>query len=222
MIIVKLIGGLGNQMFQYAAARRLAWRHGTLLKLDLSFLDGKQTGGTHRCFQLDHLNITAKRASRLEIALTTRQGNNLLKAMAVQISQKAGFTKHNPNIYCEKHFHFDPAVLTLPDNTYLKGYWQSEKYFRDIGEIIRREFTVKQPLSEKYMTLAKIIQATNSVSVHVRRGDYVTDEKTNATHGVCNPDYYLESESRIAHFVKNPHFYVFSDDPGWVSENMRF
>ena len=222
MIIVKLMGGLGNQMFQYATARRLAWRHGTALKLDLSFLESEQTGVTPRCFQLDHLSIIAERAPCQEVAMMTGQKNHFLETAAVQLFQKVGLAKHNPNLYCEKHFHFDPAVLTLPDNTYLEGYWQSEKYFRDIGEIIRREFIVKLPLANKNQTLAESIRATNSVSVHVRRGDYVADEKTKANHGVCNPDYYLECESRIAHIVNNPHLFVFSDDPEWVSENMKF
>lgn len=222
MIIVKLMGGLGNQMFQYAAAKRLAWRHGTSLNLDLSFLESKQTGGTPRRFQLEHLNIIAQKASRMEIALMTGKGNSFLETAAVQILQKTGFTKHNPNICRETHFHFDPEILALPDNTYLEGYWQSEKYFKGIGAIIRSEFTVKSPLSEKNLALAEIIQATNSVSVHVRRGDYVTDEKTNASHGVCNPDYYLECESRIGHTVNNPHLFVFSDDSEWVIENIRF
>jgi hypothetical protein len=221
MIIVKLMGGLGNQMFQYAVARRLAWRHETRLKLDLSFLEGDQTGNTQRKPVLSHLCISAERASHWEVANITGSGRNILESTAVKLFQKSALAKLRPSVCREKHIHFDPIVLTLPDNSYLDGYWQSEKYFRDIEDIIREEFTVNYPLAGENLELAEIIQVTNSVSVHVRRGDYVASPNVNAFHGVCSADYYQDAVMEIASLIPVPNFFIFSDDAGWVKEHLK-
>ncbi|HXE95465.1 MAG TPA: alpha-1,2-fucosyltransferase [Dongiaceae bacterium] len=214
MIIVKLIGGLGNQMFQYAAARSLSLRHGTELKLDLFFLEGEQVGNTPRKFELDNFCITAEKASRWEVSSMSGRGSSRLATTCARLFQRAaGYTD-----YREKFFHFDPRVSTLPDNVYLEGYWQSERYFADIGDIIRKEFMVTPPLTGRNLELACEIQSVNSVSLHVRRGDYVTEEKT---HGVCDIEYYRKAEERVAQELGNPEFFVFSDDPEWVASNLK-
>lgn len=217
MILVKLMGGLGNQMFQYAAARSLCRRHGTSLKLDLSFLESDQAGNTSRTFELDHFCITAEKATRWEISTMSGKSKTVLETVLARIFQRlSGNTG-----YREKQFQFDPQVLTLPDNVYLEGYWQSECYFSDIDEIIRNELTVRSPLLDKNLELAEEILAVNAVSLHVRRGDYVMDEKTRAAHGVCDLDYYLRAEDRVAKSIENPHYFVFSDDPEWAAENLK-
>lgn len=218
MIIVKLMGGLGNQMFQYAAARSLSWRHGTVLKLDLSFLEGDQSGDTPRIYKLDHFYITAEKASRWEVSTMSGRGNAFLPTAFARFFQKNAADHAN---YREKSFHYDPQLLDQPDNVYLEGYWQSERYFTDIREVIRKDFTVKTPLTDKNRKLADEIQAVNSVSLHVRRGDYVMDEKTIAKHGVCSLEYYLRAEDRVAEIQADPHFFVFSDDPEWVADNLK-
>ena len=127
MIIVRLIGGLGNQFYQYAAARRLAAMHNAVLKLDIS---GFETYKLHK-YSLSAFNIQENFASPEEVAA--------LRGVR------------------EKQFHFDPDILRLPDNVYLDGYWQSEKYFADIAPIIRREFTVKTPQIGRDRQLAEQI-----------------------------------------------------------------
>lgn len=219
MIIVKLMGGMGNQMFQYAAARSLSWRHGTALKLDLSFLEGEQAGNTLRTFELDRFCITAEKASRWEIStLSDSKGRAGLEATFVKIFQR--LTGHTS--YRERWFHYDPNLMTLPDNAYLEGYWQSERYFADIREIIRNEFTLKAPLAGKNLELSDEIQSVNAVSLHVRRGDYVMDKKTCEMHGFCDLDYYRKAEAKILQTLKDPCFFVFSDDPEWVAKNLKF
>lgn len=217
MVIVYLKGGLGNQMFQYAAARSLSWRHGTTLKLDISFLEGDQAGHTSRTFELDHFCITAEKASRWEISTMSGTGKTGLNTAVTRIFQRvADYTG-----YREKWFQFDPDLLTFPANVYLEGYWQSERYFADIREIIRKEFKVITPLKDKNLEFSDEIQAVNAVSLHVRRGDYVMDEKTRAMHGVCDLAYYLRAEDRITQTLRDPYFFVFSDDPEWVSDNLK-
>lgn len=221
MIIVKLIGGLGNQMFQYAAARRLAIRHNTELKLDLSFLENRQEVTTHRVYELKHLNINATIATPHEVAEFTGEYKNRYQATLMRLRRIAGLAIFHPNVYVEPHFHFDPAVLDAPDNSYLDGYWQSENYFKDIGNIIQNEFTVITGQGERNRQLAEEIKATESVSIHVRRGDFVSDKATKEFHGVCSLNYYKSAIDRIRSQVRSPHFFVFSDDPEWVKENLE-
>ena len=116
---------------------------------------------------------------------------------------------------------FNPAILNLPDNIYLEGYWNSEKYFIDFADIIRREFTLKIPQSGKNKELAEMIGSTQSVSIHIRRGDYILDEQANKTHGMCGLDYYHSCVEHLAGAVGEPHFFVFSDDPAWCRDNLR-
>jgi hypothetical protein len=120
----------------------------------------------------------------------------------------------------EQFFHFDPNILKVSGHVYLDGYWQSERYFKDTEEIIRREFAIKRESDNANKQMADIIINTNAVSVHVRRSDYVNDTKTNETHGTCSLEYYREGTEIIARENPNPHFFVFSDDPIWVKRNL--
>jgi hypothetical protein len=123
----------------------------------------------------------------------------------------------------EKHFNFDKSVLFLRDDIYLQGYWQSEKYFKDISHIIRREFTLREPLSEASQQIAqKIKTSANSVSLHIRRGDYISNPTTNSVHGVCSLRYYQECVQVLNEKVGDVSLFVFSDDPVWVKENLSY
>lgn len=218
MIIVKLVGGLGNQMFQYAAARSLSLRLGVSLKLDLSFLEGNQTGDTSRLYKLNHFCLISEKASLDEASKMSGRGKSFLPTVFGQFFQMRVDGKSE---YIEKSFHYDPQLLGQPDNVYLVGYWQSERYFADINEVIRSDFTFKNPLADKNRELADEIQAVNSVSLHIRRGDYVMDEKIRAIHGGCGLEYYVRAEGWAAQKIEHPHFFVFSDDPVWVRENFK-
>lgn len=217
MIIVKLMGGLGNQMFQYAAARSLALRHGVPLKLDMSFLEGSQIGNTRRHYALGHFAVTADKATSWEVSQMTGCGRTTLETIASRIS--GAF--HRFVYYRERCFHYDKQVFHLPDNTYLEGYWQSEKYFDDIAEIIRQEFTVVTLPDRKNRELADYIRTVPAVSLHVRRGDYVNDPVTKAVHGVCNIEYYCKAVELLLQSVDNPYLFIFSDDPNWCATNLR-
>ncbi|CAH2031084.1 alpha-1,2-fucosyltransferase [Trichlorobacter ammonificans] len=218
MIVVKLMGGLGNQMFQYATGRRLALRHGVPLKLDLTFLEGNQAGSTPRRFALHCFAIEAAKATPWEVALMTGRGTSfVLHSVFARLSGAIrGFSQ-----YRERWFQYDPEVLCLPDNVYLEGYWQSPRYFDDSAEIIRREFNLKTEPEGKNRELADRIDSVAAVSLHVRRGDYVTDPVTNAVHGICGPDYYDAAVTTMTQLVKEPEFFVFSDDPAWCREELK-
>jgi hypothetical protein len=121
----------------------------------------------------------------------------------------------------EKHFNFDSRILELSGTAYLNGYWQSEKYFMDAGDAIRSDFDLScgpSPVSER---IAGSIANSQSVSIHVRRGDYVTNSAVGGYHGEQRLDYYLASIKHIAQNVRSPHFFVFSDDPVWCRTNLK-
>lgn len=222
MIIAKLTGGLGNQMFQYAAARRLACLHNAALKLDISFLDKGLNSTTPRTFLLNHLAVTASIATPHEVAEITGEGKSALQSVLSRVCTVMGMSQQCNGVFNERSFNFDPDVLALPDNTYLAGYWQSEKYFQDIENIIRSEFVSENNLESRNLETADLIKTTNSVALHVRRGDYVADAHVHKVHGVCSIDYYHRSVKKIADTVGKIHLFVFSDDPKWASENLVF
>ena len=140
MIISRIIGGLGNQLFQYAVARQLAIKHNTELKLDVS---GFSTYKLHD-YSLHNFNIVESFASKEEIARLA-PSQSMVEVLYRRVLQKK--RKYNKTHIVETDsFYFNPDILDLPDNVYIDGYWLSEKYFSDIKNIIHDEFTIKSPL----------------------------------------------------------------------------
>ncbi len=214
MIISRLVGGLGNQMFQYAAGLRLASARNTQLKLDLSAFEDR-TIRTPRCYELGAFAVTAELADPEEIAALVERGDRLLGRLAARWSH-GRFS--SPAL--ERAFHFDPGVLSLADGVVLRGYWQSERYFADAADQVRREFCWKRDPAGKNAAMIADITNCNSVSLHVRRGDYLTNPDAHEMHGVCSIDYYQRAVAYIVDRVSDPTFFLFSDEPDWVRENL--
>jgi Glycosyl transferase family 11 len=120
----------------------------------------------------------------------------------------------------EAYFHYDPALETANAPAYVVGYWQSERYFAAHADQIRRDFTPSKPLEPENAVIAAVISGTTAVSLHVRRGDYVSDAKTQAVHGVCGLDYYARAMAHIEAQIASPRYIVFSDDPDWTRANL--
>ena len=216
LIIVKLIGGLGNQMFQYALGRYLAMKNNSTLKLDIQgFKNYKLRNYDLNCFNIQENIATSK--DLLGVSLPSdRFIRKLGKYVEMRITgfQQIQYIK-------EQNSDFQPEILSLGDNVYLEGYWQSEKYFSDIKNIIQKEFDFVDPLTSTSQDLAERIQNCEAVSLHVRRGDYVSDPKTNNVHGVCEVEYYCSAISMINKEVDSPHYFIFSDDPEWACSNIK-
>ena len=130
------------------------------------------------------------------------------------IKTKTGFT--------DKKYHLQNLISRIKNRLGFKdnGWWQGEKYFKAVETDIRQEFTPKNPLPEKYAGMIRQIAGTQSVSLHVRRGDYVNNSKTKAIHDVCDLDYYERAIAVIKARINNPTFFVFSDDIDWVANNL--
>jgi hypothetical protein len=120
----------------------------------------------------------------------------------------------------ESQFQFSVKILLLPQNTYLNSYLQSEKYFNDIDTVIRKDFTLKTLAVDNAMTLEKL-NLPNSISHHVRRGDYVSNPLINSFLGVCPVQYYECAVKIITERIRNPQFFIFSDDTEWVKQNLK-
>jgi hypothetical protein len=214
MIITKLIGGLGNQMFQYAIGRHLSVINSSKLYLDIS--DYHLYPDRH--YALDCFALRSEIATH-QILEDFRQYPHNLPTLQ-RLWQYNLLGKRNLTIK-EPHFHFAGNVIRhYKANVYLDGYWQTEKYFNQIESQIREDFRFAQPLSHQNEAVAKKILNSESVSVHVRRGDYVSNNVTNQFHGVCDPEYYQKAIDLITSKIDHPTFFLFSDDTDWVANNV--
>lgn len=217
MIIVRINGGLGNQMFQYACGLALAQRVGVDLKLDIS----EYAHYKLRRFGLNNFAITASPANAEEVASYKGKSGAFFAKVGRKIGDIFGVQQHG-RYYQEREFSFDPRVMHLGEDVYLDGYWQSEKYFAQIREVLLREFTIKTPAVGENAAMLDKIAATNAIAVHVRRGDYVQDQKTNTFHGTVAPEYYRAATDHILRQYPHSTVFVFSDDPAWAKKNLRF
>jgi Glycosyl transferase family 11 len=214
MIIARLNGGLGNQMFQFSAARALALRTGATLKLDTSSFAHDQL----REYDLGPyaLSATVQLASRTELEQCEQKKP---RGLAL-IGKSLGLGVAAIPAVREAHFHYDPALVRAKAPAYVIGYWQCERYFADQAVQIRRDFTPREPLEPENAAIANVIGKSTAVSLHVRRGDYASDAKTQAIHGVCGLDYYARAMAVIEAQIPNPHYIVFSDEPDWTRANL--
>lgn len=211
MVIAKVIGGLGNQMFQYAAGRALALANGCQLKLDTS---GFNSYGLHNGYELARFDIKAEIASVEDVARFVGPCPRIAKL----VRQITGLGKKS--YYLERSFSFDAGFLGNAPPVYLDGYWQSCKYFELCASQIREEFTFSGPLVGRNFELAEQMAQVNSVSIHIRRGDYVANSATSKVLGFVGVEYYREAMRRICNEVNAPWFFVFSDDLAWAKSNL--
>ena len=217
MVISNLIGGLGNQMFQYATGRALALRKKTELRLDIS---GFEDYALHQGFELQRIfSCPARIASNADVKnVLGWQGASWARRL---LSKPALASLRSKALLIEPHFGYWPRIIEAPPACYLQGYWQSEKYFEAAIDTLRSEFAFKHPLDQNNANLAEQISASNSISLHIRRGDYANNPKTLAMHGLCSPDYYRAATELVSVRIESPHFFIFSDDIGWAMENLK-
>lgn len=212
MIISNIIGGLGNQMFQYAMGKSLSINKNEHFKIDV-----RNFKKYFRNFELnDVFKCEINLASKTDLDTILSWQNNFFFQKILKKKQFKFLRKNN--FIVEPHFHYWKDVNKLKKNIYLYGYWQSEKYFINNEKNIRKNFQFKQPLIDKNLKISNGIKNSNSVSLHIRRGDYLTDKK-NLFVGVCSIDYYKKAISIISSKIKRPVFYIFSDDMEWVKKN---
>lgn len=214
MIIVKLMGGMGNQMFQYAFGRSLSLKKGVTLKLDLNFLLDRtpKKNFVFRDYDLtifnckpQILNEDDKKSFFGSFLMGNKYFNKLLPVK-------------NRKFYTESHFEYDKNVLKLNEDIYLEGYWQSYNYFSEFESTIRKDFSFKNKFNVEEELINQKILSTNSVCINVRRADFLT----NSFHGVCNEEYFNKGLNYIKNSESELNVFVFSDDIEWCKNNLNF
>ncbi len=212
MIVSKIVGGLGNQLFCYAAGKSLAERLNVPFKIDIRAYDDYKL----HAYALENFAISAAIANANECAYTSPAST--LKKIWQHLSGKRPDLK----LYQEQGLQFNKQLLTLPANSYLSGYWQCEKYFSSAAEVIRQEFSFKDEPDAMNADMLTQIRNSKSISVHIRRGDYISNPSANAVHGICELDYYQQAATYLANKLNTElSFYVFSDDPEWVKQHLH-
>lgn len=202
MIYTRLHGFLGNQMFQYAAAAQLAARLGVPVALDPRRAAAKGQGNLTEIFDLP------------VVAPAQLPPDQDRRRLAYAIWRLLG---RSPRLRREKGLGYDPAFEDWGDESYLHGYWQSEKYFAGIRDHLRNVFTMVPPMSPENADMARQIATGPSVALHVRRGDYVALGAT----AVCDQAYYDAALAAVTQGLPEaPTVFVFSDDPGWARDNL--
>lgn len=209
-VVVSLYGGLGNQLFQYATGLALAQQRDAELTLNLSWFETVKISKTVTPrsyalspFKLEHKTLSLNGNSRLYYRLARRFSFPIKDSLGIPL-------------YFEKHFHFDHTLHQLPLPVHLDGYWQSYRYFESIKPLLIKKIEqVDQPGSlNEAMRLS--IQSCHSVCLHVRRGDYVTNQRAAKHHGTCSLAYYGAAIQQMIARVPSVKFFIFSDDIAWV------
>lgn len=209
MIICRLQGGLGNQLFQYAAAKALASRLNRPFKLE-----------TLTSLRKDKLRSIALGDLHVHFELATKDEIRQFMRFPSLYRHRAGFfARLGRNIYREPHFHFDKNFFNLTDPVFLDGYWQSPLYFKDVETTIREEFTVKPELVKNVLQKGKELESQQSVAIHVRRGDFL-NPVSSAYHGSLSAFYYERAMGIIKDKIPEASIYFFSDNIDWVKQNV--
>lgn len=209
MIIIRFIGGLGNQMFQYALYEKYK-SLGCEVYADLS---AYEKSGME--YQLDIFGIHVTQAQKKDIRRLSGNGMDLRS----RIARKLGMKK---STYCveDPEVHYEPWILDLKE-AYLDGYWQTEKYFSDIRSLLLEKFVFPKSSRPENEKALERIQNTESVSIHIRRGDYLSGREFELYGGICSLKYYEKAAAYFRSKLQSPVFFVFSDDIPWVRNHLK-
>ncbi len=211
MVIVKIYGGLGNELFQYALYRKLQ-SLGKEVSCDILALEHVRGMGLPVIDVFPGVDIkSADEGCR-------RKLGDVSRSLPARVKRRLWLKRSH--VREERPRHFQPEVFGM-DQVYLEGYWQSERYFRDIREELLKEFAFPEPADRRNRELAEKMGQEVSVSVHVRRGDYLMGKNKEIYGGVCTDAYYDRAVAYFQEKFRNPHFYFFSNDPKWVAERFR-
>lgn len=219
MICIQLSGGLGNQMFQYACGRSLAYKHQTDLVFDVSRLNKQRItrGITIRSFELDIFKINASEVSKKDLKKLKPFIYRIVNTFNIKIGLKGIQTL---KYFIENKYSYNAGIEQTTIDCFLSGYWQSPRYFQAIDTMLRDEFKFPTALNNVNHEWMDAILNTNSVGLHIRRTDFVNNI-SHDIHGICSMEYYKSAIEFISDKIKDPFFFIFSDDIEWAKENLK-
>ena len=213
-VIVKIQGGMGNQLFQYATAKALALRLGVELVLDLNWYIEKNN--SHCKFVLDRFNLEDKTftsSDKLPV---------IIRKVFYKIAEKLSPLGGTLPVLKDVDFKFNSNLLNLQHPVFLDGYWQNELYFREYRQELINIFDIKSEINIETKQLLETITDSNSICIHIRRGDYITNTKAANINGICSKDYYYQAINILTKNIDSPICYIFSDEPQWAKVNLEF
>ena len=210
-IIVKLNGRLANQMFEWAFAKVLSKKSGNTVLID----DSEETLKLN-CFNLISDLKSVEKPLFYKIFRKLIPFRNLRNKLTALNFDKMEIVEE------ESFCRFEQKLLEISQPSYIKGFFQSEKYFKDIREDLLKDFSLKIELNEQNKNILNNIKSTNSVSMHFRRGDY-TKKRVADKYGSCSVEYYKNAVKTIAERISEPvTLFIFSDDINWVKNSVKF
>jgi len=228
MIIVRINGGLGNQLFQYATARAISLKLNRKLFLDKSWYRdihiqenrSDPNATTHRDFLLNYFSVQSRVINKIHL--------NWIKRLEIR-SRNSNFFKflrEGPlNIFSYKtinHNNYSLESIQEHPHVYLIGYWQNNNIIDDYKNQISNDLILRHSLSTNNEHYLKSINTTNSVAIHFRRCDYQSKSKSRDVHASCSNNYYYEGIEYLQNNMNNLHYFIFSDDMTWVKNNIDF
>ena len=221
MIAIKIFWWLWNQMFQYSTAFALSRKYNTKILIDKSFINNRFpiSNYTFRKYELDIVFNTYEKESILsKFSSKYKILNKIIHPYFYDIINKIIYKK---NYIKEINWKY---IKNIWNNVYLNWYWQTSDYFKEYENEIKNIFEVKTKISQKNQEILNTITNNflNTVSIHIRRWDYISNQNASSWHGTCNNDYYTKAINIIKEQINNPLFIVFSDDIDWVKNNMIF
>lgn len=214
LVISKLMGGLGNQLFQYAHGKSAALLRGSDFMVDI-----EDVGNTHNGYELERV---------FNLKLVTPTKKNYQEVLGFygpgwmrKYLSKEKFRFFRPkNIVAECDANEGSKEERILKNCYFVGYWQSYNYFKNFSNAIREDLTFKNQLFGVNLKTSYMMKDSNSISLHIRRGDYANNLKTLKHHGLCTVDYYKSAMNLMRLQRKDPIFFVFSDDLNWAQDKL--
>lgn len=215
---MNIAGGLGNQMFQYACSIALSKMTGQTVYFSTDLLEHYND---HNGFELEKVfDITLAKASQKDV----RNMLGVLRSPAISrrlLAKKSLKPFRSSNFLLDTDYEdMNSLCKDIKQNTYLQGYWQNESFFYKEKQEVLNAFSIKKKPNSENLSLLNEIEKSESVAIHIRRGDYVNNPKTLKFHGICSLDYYKDSMAYILDQKPNASFYIFSDDHNWVNENI--
>ena len=217
MIIIQLAGGLGNQMFQYALYLQLK-SLGKDVKIDdvAGFVQDAKRAPALKPFGIDYERPTKKELIQM-----------LDSSPFIWHKVRRKLFGRNKKAYFEEDKHYHSEIMTW-DDIYLEGYWQTEKYFASVADEVRRVFDTDKLLqyvsqgnqADGVNKLLEQITSTESVGVHIRRGDYLLPENQKLFGGICTENYYMNAMEQIKRERPNCRFYLFTNDKEWIRQQL--
>jgi hypothetical protein len=228
VIVTFLNAGLGNQMFQYAAGLALAEQHRSIVKLDVRWFETNKEPAQHNRYSLGCFNIIEQFATEGEIARLCGRPPGRVEAFFVRQARAMRLYLFADRYLVTGHRHearqfsYYPEFFAQPNDTYIHGMWQSEKFFAPVADLVRRHFTFRYPaLPHGAEMEARIRNGGPSAFVHFRRGDYVSKPSHTKELGVLDVAYYERAVDMLLERHPEVTLYVFSDDIRAIAQEFK-